>query len=263
MILPAACRDAWRVLTAGEDDDTLVSRDLSGWTWLALMLLGLAWGLATVGLWHAAFELFGKPAGLYLLMGVTVAGGMLLGPYRRSAGALARLLGGPDPTDRAVTASAVTAVLIAALAVAGPDWHRQEVALPDWLAWIRPESKIDRVLLLMPLWGHWAMLILPQFLRPDPVREPVLAGLARQCGPVLAAGLMGLLLALSIACFAYLPWVQLSIPASAILAAILGGLLLARRRGTLDRDVLLACNLLTQMVLLLAFLANRSLRFAW
>jgi hypothetical protein len=259
MSLPRACRDAWQLLADGEGKPP-ASAGLSRWTWLALMLLGLGWGVAAVGLWHAAFELFGKPAGLYLLMGVTVAAGMLLGPYRRSAGALARLLGGPDP---AVAASAITAVLVAALAVAGPDWHRQEVALPDWLAWIRPGSKIDRVLLLMPLWGHWAMLILPQFLRPDPVREPVPAGLARQCGPVLAAGLMGLLLALSIASFAYLPWVQLSISGAAILAAIFGGLLLARRRGTLDRDVLLACNLLTQMVLLLAFLANRSIRFAW
>ncbi len=40
-----------------------------------------------------------------------------------------------------------------------------------------------------------------------------------------------------------------------------GGLLLFRRRGRMDRDVLLGANLLTQIVVLIAFLANRDLRF--
>lgn len=256
-------RGAYRLLTAGTGAELSPPGTGFGGAWAGLLLLGALWGLAAVGLWHLAFEVFGKPSGLYLLMAVAVGGGMLLWPYRRAGAALAELLAGPEPGAQAVVASVLTAVLVGGLAVAGPDWHRQEIALPVWLAWVRPDSKIDRVLLLMPLWGAWSMLILPQFRRPDPQAAPALTELARQCGPVTATAVLAVLLAVSIGYFAYLPWVQLGISAAAMLAAVGGGLLLARRRGRVDRTVLLATNLLTQITFLLGFLAVRPLRFLW
>ena len=105
------------------------------------------------------------------------------------------------------------------------------------------------------------MLALPQFFRPDASKTPAVAALARGCGPMTIAILMGLLLGGSIGYFSYLPWTQLTISGAGILAAIGGGAILLRQRGRMDRDILLAVNLLTQLVVLIAFLANRDLRF--
>jgi hypothetical protein len=103
------------------------------------------------------------------------------------------------------------------------------------------------------------MLILPHFHRPSG-DNAILQALRRGCGPLTAALLMGGLLAASIAYFAYLPWTQLTIPAAAVLTGIAGGLLVAWRNGSMDRNVMLAANLLTQIAVLLAVVANSNFR---
>jgi len=170
-------------------------------------------------------------------------------------------LAGPNPAGCGLISAIVVVVLVTSLMVLRPDWYQQEAALPGWLAWLRPESKIDRVLLLMPLWGTWSMLILPHFRKPGPQASPAVAALSRSCGPMTAAVLMGILLAVSAGYFAYLPWTQLTISAAGIAAALAGGLYLAHKRGQTDRNVLLATNLLTQLTILLAVLANSNVRF--
>jgi uncharacterized membrane protein YozB (DUF420 family) len=71
---------------------------------------------------------------------------------------------------------------------------------------------------------------------------------------------MGLVLAWSILYFRFLPWAQVGISALAALAAVLGGLALCRRAGGLTHQVLLAANLLTQIVFLLVYLAVSAMR---
>ena len=64
-------------------------------------------------------------------------------------------------------------------------------------------------------------------------------------------------LAGSIIYFNFLPWTQLSISAAVIFASIAGGAVLGRLNGGLNRKTLLGANLLSQIVFILAYLANR------
>jgi hypothetical protein len=225
--------------------------------WIGLIGIGFLWGLASVGLWHGGQWLFGQPKNLFLLPNLLVAGGVMLVMYRRAATALIHALAGRDAAGVSLTAGFLMLVFWVGFVTLPPNRHVQEQILPNWLAWIRPESKLDRLLLLMPLWGAWSMLILPQFRRPA---GGVLGAVARGCGSLTAAAIMGALLAATIGYFAYLPWTQLTIPAVVILAAVGGGLALAKRNGGLDRSVLLATNLLTQLALLLAVAVNSNVR---
>jgi len=252
---------AWLLMRA--DDDRLAGAPAEGFVglWAGLMVIALLWGLASIGLWNLAGWLFGWPGGMYAMQALTVSAAMLLWPYRRASESLVNLLAGPNPAGCGLISAIVVVVLVTSLMVLRPDWYQQEAALPGWLAWLRPESKIDRVLLLMPLWGTWSMLILPHFRKPGPQASPAVAALSRSCGPMTAAVLMGILLAVSAGYFAYLPWTQLTISAAGIAAALAGGLYLAHKRGQTDRNVLLATNLLTQLTILLAVLANSNVRF--
>ena len=101
------------------------------------------------------------------------------------------------------------------------------------------------------------MLVLPQFCKPDEATEPAVAAFAAGCGPLAAAACMAVPMGLSICYFSYLAWTQLAIAGAAVLAATAGGTLLCRATGGLKRDSLLAANLLTQIVFILAYLANQ------
>lgn len=230
-----------------------------GRLWIGLLVVSFLWGLATIGLWHGGQWLFGQPMGMFLLPNLLVVTGILLVLYSRAAAALIRFLAGSDVTRIALAAGLLTLLTVGCLLVLRPDWHLQEQSLPKGLTWMRPDSKLDRVLLLLPIWGAWSMLILPQFRRP-PAKDGVLTAVARGCGPLTAAILMGILLAATIGYFAYLPWTQLTIPAVVIAVALGGGLTLAKRNGAMDRSVLLATNLLTQLAMLLAVAANSNVR---
>lgn len=250
---------AYRFLTADEKGFSEIPSERLKRTWQGLFLLGFLWGLASIGLWHGGRWLFGQPTGMYLLPNLIVILGMLLWLYRRAAGSLIRFLAGKDAVAETFLAVLLSLLFWGSLMVLRPSWHMREPILPVWMAWLRPESKLDRLLLLMPLWGTWSMLILLQFRRPSK-EEPALRAIARNCGPLTTAILMGVLLVASIGYFAYLPWTQLTIPAAGILVGIGGGLLMVRRNGGLDRSVLLATNLLTQLALLLAVVANSNVR---
>ena len=251
------------VLFLTADDERLAAEDPRRFArvWVGLLGISGLWGLVTIGLWKLADSLFGQTGGIFVMPAAVVSVAIVLGFYRHSAESLVNLLASPRPASRSLVAAVLVVVLAMCLTVLRADWYRPEAVLPEWAAWVRPESKIYRVLLLAPLWGAWTMLILPQFRRPEASDAPIAAALARGCGPLTATILMGLLLGWSIWYFAYLPWTQLTISGAGILAAIGGGLLLVRRRGKMDRDVLLGANLLTQLVVLTAFLANRHLRF--
>lgn len=223
--------------------------------WIGLLAAGFLWGLVSVGLWHGGQWLFGQSVRLSFLPNLLVAAGIMLGLYHRATTSLVRILTGLDTARGVLSACALAMLFVGGFMAMEPGWYLQEQVLPNWLVWIRPESKIDRLLLLLPLWGAWSMLILPQFHRPTS-DDAVVCAVARGCGPFTAAVIMGVLLVATIGYFAYLPWTQVTIPVVGVAAAVVGGLALAKRNGAMDRNVLLATNLLTQTAVLLAVAAN-------
>ncbi len=227
--------------------------------WIELLAVSFLWGWVCVGVWHGSQWLFGQSVRLSFLPNLLTAVMLLMVLYHRATICLVCLFSRNQIARTAILAAGLAMLFVAGMLVMEPGWYFQEQFLPGWLAWVRPESKIDRLLLLLPLWGAWSMLILPQFQRPD--SEHVFASaIARGCGPFTAAAIMGALLAATIGYFAYLPWTQLTIPVVGILTAVIGGLTLARRNGAMDRSVLLATNLLTQLAVLLAVAVNNAAR---
>jgi len=253
-----ARRPSYMLLTAC---DERLSGELPArftYAWAELLVLSTCWGLASVGIWSVVWGLFGGPFGL-VLPAATVAGAFVLWPFRRASAALVETLLPAESAARAFGAAVLVVLLTLALMSLQPYDYRRDAHLPDWIAWFRPWIKLYRVLLLMPLWGAWAMLITPQFTRPKADTEPAVAAFARGCGPLAAAAVMAALLAATITYFNFLPWEQVGISGAAVIAATAGGVLCCQATGGLNRRALLAANVLTQLAFLLAYLASRNL----
>lgn len=246
-------RSAYLLLTA-PDERLSLETPANEKPWLGVTFLCLATGLLSNVVWGAAWKLFGDYGILLMPPAMTLAV-LALWPLRRTLLSWASLAG-PDALARGLLLCVTLLVLALAMIRLRSTPVYVENPLPAWAAWLRPQYEQSRVLLLMPLWGGWGMLIAGRFCRLTDRTEPAVAQLARTCGPMTAALCMGVLLAVTIVYFSYLPWTQLTISGSAILAAVFGSMLICWRRGGLRRDTLLAVNLLTQLAFLLACLAN-------
>ena len=245
-------RPGYMLLTASRERLAAEPPHLFARAWLGLMLVSLGWGVAAACIYGMTWAVFDDYTGVPLMPVAALLAVTVLWPYRRAVVALARTFCGKDGAEPALGISVVVVVL--ALAMMGlvsrrPDWPSY---LPRFLQWI-PRTMF-RVLILGPLWGAWAMLIVPQFCRPRQRTEPFLAEMIRNCGPLTAAACMALPLAATLFAFRVFGWWYLTIPAATILGAIVGGILLCRSGGP-TRDALLADNLLTQLVFILAYLA--------
>lgn len=260
MMDPLGCRAALTLLAGSDEKLSALPAERFRWAWLGLLVVSSGWGLLSLAIWYGSYQLCLEPAGFYAASAIALTLAWMLGLYLRAAGALAGFLARGVDAFVPVAAAVIVGAFVLALLVLPPEWHRQEPPLPEAIAWIRPGSKVARLLVLMPLWGAWACMILPQFRRPDAARDAQLAAFARGGGPLTCALSMAVLLAASIGAFAFLPWAQLAIPGMGMLAAIGGGLLMSHRRGRMDRDVLLAANMLTQLAMLLTYLAVRNPR---
>jgi hypothetical protein len=244
--------------------------------WIGVMVTSVLWGGVLANLWGVTWKVF-RDYDPLVLPAMATAGLFCLWPYRRGVAALAELLSRRDAAVRSVTTAVV--VLVVALSLLGlkPDWHRWEFDLPGWLVWLlrqvglndpdrierslrwlRPQAKLYRVLLLMPPWGGWAMLIGVKFSRPTDRTEPQVAAFARGCGALAAAACMALLMLVSVAWFHHLgTGSQVAILVVTVLAAVLGGAALCRAAGGPTRKALLASNVTTQIAFVLAYLAGR------
>lgn len=224
-------------------------------SWLGLMGLSIATGLGLVGLWGAAWRILGD-YGLLVMPATAAAIGLLVWPMRHGLASLARIIGREGLANRAMVVSVVSVVVMTSLVCLRPDWYRAEYAMPPVLAWLRPDAKIYRVLILMPVWGCWAMLIALQFCRPGEGTDAATRALADGCGPAAAAACMAVPLAGSVVYMHYLgAGAQWTVPAVTVVAAIATGPILCRLAGGPTRSTLLAGNLLTQLVFLVTFLA--------
>ncbi len=229
-----------------------------GYSWVGIMLISLAWGLVSIGIWEGALRLFDWYSYDFPLMSVALTLiVMVMWIYRRAVIALGEVVVGGDPAAKALGGCVITlAFALGLLGVKGwnEDWPTY---LPVMWQWTRPRA-LYRVLLLMPLWGGWAMLALPQFFRPSEQTDPATKSLAAGCESLVATAFLAAILAGTVLYFNYLPWTQLSIPAATVFVALGGGWLVVRRTGGLNRRALLAVNILTQLIFLFAYLANRT-----
>jgi hypothetical protein len=223
--------------------------------WVGLLVASLLWAVASVGIWGLAWQIFGgydlliMPPAVFLCV-------MLIGPFRQAAGAVVRLAGGRDSARQAVVAAAIGLLMFGAMLSMKHRAYHNEDPWPMVVAWARPNVELFRVLLLMPLWGAWAMLISCQFCKVSSRAGAATRAFVAGAGPFAAALLMGALLAVTILYFAFLPWWQLCISGVTIVAAVIGGVVFSRVNGGLDRDVLLATNLVTQIAFMLSYLAT-------
>lgn len=247
-------RPAYMLLTASDERLSREEPRRFAHSWVGLLALSLLWGIAMAGLWGAALQIFGNDPPRALSAVVTV-GMTLLWLYRLSAARLVEAAAGPDSVMRTLFAAMLVVAMVFFYTAMREQYYREAYGLPEWLGWVRPPFKNCRLLLLMPLWGAWAMMILVQFVRPGPQTEPAVSAFAAGCGPLTATASLALPLTTSIFYFHFLPWQQLYASAAAIVVAIAGGYGLCRRCGGLTRGSLLAANLLTQLAFLLTYLA--------
>jgi len=229
------------------------------YAWAEVFVFSLCWSLLSLAIWGTAWKLFGETSGR-VMPAVSVAVVFVLWPYRMAISGGLRIVLPQDQTWRAVAGSALLVVLTMALVSLKRDW-RHDPYLPAWLAWIRPWEKMHRTILLMPLWGAWAMFVTPQFCRKGQAGCPATVAFVRGCSPVSAAATMGLLIALTITYYNYLGWWQLPISAVAASSAVLSGLVFAGLSGGPTRRALLAANVATQIAFLLASIATCNLVF--
>ncbi len=248
------------VLLMSADDERLAGADPARfkWAWLGLAIAGLVWGVALACVWGAAWKVFGDWGFLVMPAAMTLAF-YCLWPFSQAVIALGRRIGGKSAERRALVIVVVVVVMAMCFMRLSPDWQRQEFpTLAWWIAWVRPQAKLYRVLVLMPAWGAWAMLITVKLCRPGERTEPQVAALARGCDAVVVAGFMAVLLGVSIAYFHHLGLGgQVLVPLATIVAAIASGIGFSRSSGGLTRQGLLAANLTTQIVFVLAYLAGR------
>lgn len=241
-------------------DDRLVAEppERFGRAWLGLVVGSLLWGIVLANVWGISWTVFRDPDFLIMPAAITLAL-YCLWPFKRAVVALGRQLGGQSGEGRTVAVAVVVVVLAMSFMRLSPDWARWELPrLPWWIEWLRPQAKLYRVLLLMPAWGAWAMLITLKFCRPGQRTEPQLAAMARGCDALAVAGLMALLLGVSIFYFHYLGLGgQVLVPLATIVAAIAGGIGFSHPPGGLTRQGLLAANLATQIAFVMACLVGR------
>lgn len=246
------------LLLAGSDEQIRACPpDRFTHAWAGLLVVSTGWSIGSIVLWVLCWRLFGEPFGRIMPALAVVAVGVLW-LYRRALVGAVEILFGPDTTARAIAASVWVLAMTLVLVALKRNW-RMDSPLPAIVDLARPWEKIFRVLILAPLWGAWSMLITPQFHRPGPATEPAIAAFAKGCGALKTTVVMGLLLALTINYFNFLPWEQLSISGVTIAAAVAAGALFCRKDGALTRRALLAGNLLTQLVFLLSYLAAQNL----
>jgi len=251
-------RPSYMLLTASDERLADAAPERFARAWMGLMGLSLLWGIAMAYLFGGARSLFGDVTGMLVIPAATVTALTVMWLYRRAVVDLARAIVRGRAEQIAPGAAAITLVL--ALAMLGLESWQPDYSdsMPWFLHWI-PRTMF-RPLILAPLWGAWAMLITLQFCRPTERTEPAVAALARGCGPLTAA--MCMLVPFAATVFSFRPfysthdrWQHLIIPSLTALTAIAGGWLFCRLDGAPMRRGLLATNMLTQLVLILAYLA--------
>ncbi len=245
---------AYTLLTASDEKLNYVSAERFKNSAMGIMFLSFGWGLACVGIWGGAWKLFGE--GFYAIPAMPIAAVlavMCLWLYKRAILSLAEISGGKSSEGKALSSCIICIFFMLSFLVLRR-WDSDTPAdLPHWLQWIWPMA-LYRVLILMPIWGAWSMLITCQFCKPNAKTEFGIRTFAQDCGIVKTAILFAVLLAVTMIYFHYLGWWRFCVPAITIIVASLSSPIIYKRQGGLTRDLLLAVNILTQLAFLLSYL---------
>ena len=239
-------------MTAGDERLGAQKPGRFTYAWLGLMGLSVLTGLTLIGIWSVIWRGFldwdrlSRPAGVTAIV-------LVAWPLRRALVAIGPALRFRRRANQmAVAAGAAVLIGVGFMSLVERYPSAYEYAMPDWIAWIRPELSIFRVLLLMPVWGAWSMLITVQFRRPDGITDSATRRFARGCGPLAAAACMVLPLSGTIVFFHYMGMVgQLVITGATIVTAIASGPILCRIGGGMTRGALLTGNMITQIIFLM------------
>ena len=241
-------------LTAGDERLSAQTPGRFTYAWPGLMGLSVLTGLMLAGVWTVTWQVFqdydrlSRPAGVTAIV-------LLVWPLRRALVSIGPALRLRRPANQMAAAAAAAALVgVGFMSLVERRLSSYDYVWPDWIAWIRPELSIFRVLLLMPVWGAWSMLIAVQFRRPDGTTDPITRRFAHGCGPLAAAACMAPPLAGTLIYFHYMGRVgagQLVITGVTIVTAIVSGPILCRIGGGMTRGALLAGNLITQIVFLM------------
>jgi len=252
-----AALPGYRLLTASDQSLSDEPPGRFRRAWAQLMLISLLWGVFLSWLWAAAWALFGDYYGMPLMHVAAVVAATTLWVFRRSLLAWSRCIGGADPrAQHLVTTVAVVLLMLTLLGMKRSSDTDVVRWLPSAWRWVFP-MVVQRVLILAPLWGAWGMLVTCQFCKPTDDTEAVVAAFAKGCTAPVAAVAMVLPLAGTLMYLYFLNWWRLMVPGVTVLGAIAGGVLLCRATGGITRRALLANNILTQLLFLLAYLATR------
>jgi len=245
-------RPSYMLLTASEERLAGAAPERFAHAWIGLMGLSLAWGVAMASLYAGSWGVFSDVTRIHLMPVALVVLATVVWMYRRAVADLASMVTGTRGEGAAPAGAGVTILL--ALAMLGLDGGKPDYSdsLHWMLHWI--PSTMFRPLILAPLWGAWAMLITVQFCRPTERTEPAIAALTRGCGPLTAALCMLAPAAATVWSFRLFDYAAI-IPVATVVAAIAGGWVFCRLQGAPTRRGLLATNMLTQLVLILAYLA--------
>ncbi len=243
-------RGVWRYLTASRRRLEAAAPEELDSPVLPLAILSVGWGLVTLGIWEAVWRLTWPHLLHWIYPAAACAAALVLGPYRRACVSLARSLAPRGWRWRHLCWPALGVWAFACYHSLGwktEDWPSQ---LASWLAWLWPRA-MYRVVLLAPLWGAWAMLVTVLYHRPTPATDAPTRRFARGVSATATAAALATPLAATLVGLMYVsPALRFLPPAAAVVAAAVGGWLLVRRHGGLCREVLLGCNVLTQLVFL-------------
>lgn len=242
-------------------DERLAAHDgqRTGRLWLSVALAGLAAGIALACIWALAANAFPWWYSCYLpLMPVAaVIAALGIGPGRRMLAAPGELLEPARPAASGLVSSVVVGVLALALLGIVP-FHREGQALPAWLTWIRPQEEY-RVLLLMPMWGVWAMMTPAHFCRPATGACKLVEAFAYRQPIAGTAIWMALTLGASLWYLKFLTYNWPLLPAAGgLIVGSAGSVAICRAAGGLSRRALLASNFCTQMAFLFGYLAGKT-----
>ena len=239
-------------MTAG--DERLDAQDPARFTyaWIGLMGLSILTGLMLIFVWSLTWRLcldwdrLSRPAAVTAI--VVLAWTMRMSLV--SIGPALRLRGKANQFGAAAAAAALVGVGFMSLVERYPVGY--EYAMSGWIDWIRPELSIFRVLLLMPVWGAWSILIAGQFQPANAITDPATRRFVRGCGPLAAAACIAIPLAGTIVYFHYMGvFGQVTVTVATLLTAIISGPILCKLGGGLSRQGLLAASMITQIVFLM------------
>ncbi len=236
----------------------------AGW-WFACW--GLLIGIVYVCVLHIGWAWFGEYMQLRLgpMLCVLIADVGWCG-YRLMSGAAALDLPTNESRKTGITLPVLIAVVLVVLAkyvllVLLPIGGKVSVA--DWrqyLPYVYPQV-IDRPLLLMPLWGRWAMMLALSLGRIAPGGSPRLVAMSE--GMNLPVILLHWLAATGLTVF-YVSGSAIDIPQcflialSVLLCAYLTAFFLARRYGGLTQATIAAAGAVAEVVFLAAYLPVAS-----